>query len=289
MNSTIDDSGSGRDWTSDEVRETVADYCHMLRLELAGQRYNKAEHNRNLAIRLDGRSRSAIEKKHQNISAALMDLGVRPINGYKPLFNYQQALLKQVSEAVASDEALQRASLDSSEQLAEPVLPSSFETFIEPAPRFSLRVREPRAEWDTARIVRFDYLERESRNRSLGRAGEEMALQFEVHRLRSMGEKRLADRVECCSVTRGDGLGFDVLSFEPGGKERFIEVKTTSSSAFTPFFLSENERAFSDQFSDQFHLYRIFEFRARARMFMLAGSVSASCLLAPASYKACPR
>ncbi|BAS06695.1 hypothetical protein AHiyo4_01170 [Arthrobacter sp. Hiyo4] len=43
------------------------------------------------------------------------------------------------------------------------------------------------------------------------------------------------------SKTRGDGLGYDILSFEESGKERLLEVKTTKSRAETPFFVSRNE------------------------------------------------
>ena len=43
---------------------------------------------------------------------------------------------------------------------------------------------------------------------------------------------RLAARVDRVSETRGDGLGYDVLSFETSGRERLIEVKTTNYGAF---------------------------------------------------------
>jgi hypothetical protein len=39
----------------------------------------------------------------------------------------------------------------------------------------------------------------------------------------------------------GDGAGYDILSFDPSGKERLIEVKTTNGAAKTPFFLTRNE------------------------------------------------
>jgi hypothetical protein len=44
-------------------------------------------------------------------------------------------------------------------------------------------------------------------------------------------------------MEEGDGAGFDIASFDPDGRERFIEVKTTNGAATTPFFLTRNEMA----------------------------------------------
>jgi hypothetical protein len=131
-----------------------------------------------------------------------------------------------------------------------------------------------------------DYLDREVRNRSLGLAGEEFVVSYERERLRQAGEKRLGDRVEHVSVAKGDGLGYDVLSFDIDGRERFIEVKTTSFGKQTPFFVSRNELEFSDLARDQYHLYRLFEFRRQPRMFDLVGSVRGNCRLDPVTYRA---
>ena len=38
----------------------------------------------------------------------------------------------------------------------------------------------------------------------------------------------------------GDGAGYDILSFETDGTERFLEVKTTVGYERTPFFISPN-------------------------------------------------
>jgi hypothetical protein len=67
---------AGRDWSPEEVDLIVADYFDMLRLELDGQTY-KAERNRSLRGRLDARSKGSVEFKHQNISAALLELGLK--------------------------------------------------------------------------------------------------------------------------------------------------------------------------------------------------------------------
>jgi hypothetical protein len=129
-------------------------------------------------------------------------------------------------------------------------------------------------------------LAREARNASLGTAGEEFVLEYERARLHKLGKKQLSERVEHVSATKGDGLGFDVLSFEGTGKERFIEVKTTAFSKETPFFVSKNEVEFSKSFSSQFQLYRLFEFRKEPKMFALSGAVAKNCILDPVSYLA---
>lgn len=84
------------DWTTTENDLIVADYLAMLALEISGQPFNKAEHNRNVRACLNDRSRGSVEMKHQNISAVLMGLGQPWIDGYKPLPRYQNALVEAV-------------------------------------------------------------------------------------------------------------------------------------------------------------------------------------------------
>lgn len=55
------------DWSREEVEAIVADYLHMLTLELSGQSYNKTEHRRRLQAKLNQRSDGSIEFKHCNI------------------------------------------------------------------------------------------------------------------------------------------------------------------------------------------------------------------------------
>lgn len=86
----------GEDWSEEEVLATVEDYFDMLRAEAAGEPYNKSEHNRALRQLLNGRSKSSVELKHQNISAVLDALGLPYINGYKPRGNSQLLLRKSV-------------------------------------------------------------------------------------------------------------------------------------------------------------------------------------------------
>ena len=75
-------SERGLPGSPEEVDLIVADYFLMLRSELAGESYSKAGHNRALQPLLDGRSKSSVEFKHQNISAVLIGLGMPYIDGY---------------------------------------------------------------------------------------------------------------------------------------------------------------------------------------------------------------
>ena len=123
----------------------------------------------------------------------------------------------------------------------------------------------------------------------MGRAGEEFVLQFEHERLWRAGQKRLADRIEHVSRTQGDGLGFDILSFEENGRERLIEVKTTQFGPLTPFFATRNEVDVSESRDNEYQLYRLFKFSEQPRLFMLGGSLRRSCDLEPSHFSALPR
>lgn len=276
-----------RDWSREEVEATVADYLHMLTQELAGQTYNKTQHRLALSRKLAARSDAAIEIKHQNISAVLLALGCPWISGYKPRSNYQNLLFEVVQQAVIGDSLFDRAALNAAQQPATAPLLTDLHKILVTAPELRRSVREPAATYVRREIgLKLDYLAREARNASLGTAGEELVLQYERVRLHKLGKKQLSDRVEHVAATKGDGLGFDVLSFERSGKERFIEVKTTAFAKETPFFVNRNEVEFSKSFSSQFQLYRLFEFRRDPKMFLLSGSVAKNCILDPISFLA---
>src|SRR5690606_31188342 len=131
-----------------------------------------------------------------------------------------------------------------------------------------------------------DYLAREASNRSLGEAGEQLVVEYERRRLLGQGCPRLSEKVEHVSSTKGDGLGYDILSFDVSGKERFIEVKTTSFGNLTPFYVSTIELAMSKHRAEQFRLYRLFDFRARPRMYNISSNLEINCGLKPVSYLA---
>ena len=276
----------GENWSRLEVEACVADYLTMLTLELNGQRYSKTEHAKALTQRLDGRRRPSIEFKHCNISAVMLALGFPYIDGYKPRGNYQAMLLDAVEAQVQTNVELQDAAQAAVLRPATAAALEASEAIWVPAPKPS-RIREtPASYMPCFSPAKRDYLAQETRNRSLGRAGELFVLELEARRLHTAGKKALSERIEHVAATQGDGLGYDVRSFEEDGRERLIEVKTTAFGELTPFFVSRNELARSETDAERYHLYRVFDFRQRARLFQLPGAIAASCTLEATTYLA---
>lgn len=275
------------EWSQAEVEAVVADYFTMLSLELRREPYNKAVHRRDLIQLLNGRSEGAIERKHQNISAILMEFGYPYIFGYKPLGNYQSLLYEVVADRISSDSSFSAIVQQAVEEPANiPTVEDLLSRLDSPPEPYTPAPTAERSE--PSRRVRpaINYLEREARNASLGRAGEEFVLNFERARLIRLGQESLADQVEHIAVTEGDGAGFDVRSFDADGRDLFIEVKTTAYGKQVPFFVSRNEVMVSQNYSDHYHLYRVFRFRDDPRLFTLTGALNQICNLSPVQFVA---
>jgi hypothetical protein len=270
---------TGTDWSDGEVDLIVADYFDMLKMELARQPYVKAQHNAELQ-NLTGRSKGSIEFKHQNISAVLLKLGMPWIPGYKPMANFQNALIDGIGRYLSN------AGIPSA--IAEPAAPGVADAqalYIGPPPALQIpRANEPAA---LEHLVRkFDPAARDERNRALGKRGEELVLASEKFRLRQAGKLELADRVEWVAQTQGDGAGFDILSFTAQGAERFLEVKTTAGHALTPFFLSANECAFAEERPKNFRIFRVYDFIGEPKAFKIAPPLENALRLEAANYRA---
>jgi hypothetical protein len=278
-------------WSRSGVEATVADYFAMWAAELAHRPVNKAEHNRALQALLNNRSKSAVEFKHQNISAVLIELGLPYIDGYKPMSNYQDLLREVVVARLSADPSVEVAAATAVAAPAQTIpAPLDWSSVVVPAPEPDPNRKVYDRPLPGQRILLgTNYLEREARNASLGNAGEGFVLQLEHARLWQNGKKQLAEKIEHVSRSRGDGLGYDILSFEDDGRERLIEVKTTRFGVMTPFFASKNEVSFSEAAGMRFHLYRVFKFDEAPKVFVLKGALAASVRLDPVSFRASVR
>ncbi len=276
-------------WSENEVELIVADYLDMLAAEMTGRPYSKTEHRRRLIGRLRDRSEGSIERKHQNISAVLLDMGVPYIDGYKPLRNYQRQFLPdKVLELLVSDESL----LDTLERnaLAEPQVPSVRDilAIMERPPEQPGRpahdhiYERPEARPRAA----FDYLRQEAANARLGLAGELLVINFEKARLIHAGRENLAEKIEHIAQTEGAVAGYDVRSYETTGHDRFIEAKTTRHGRETPFYVTRNELAVSRENHERYWLYRVYRYGDSPRLYSLSGALDRTFILRPHDYVA---
>lgn len=72
----------------------------------------------------------------------------------------------------------------------------------------------------------------------VGLRGEELVLAEERRKLAGTPYENAVDP----HYALDSSFGFDLLSFTPDGRRRYIEVKTTSDKKNTPFFMSANEK-----------------------------------------------
>lgn len=269
------------DWSDREIDLIVADYFEMLGMELRGETFVKAQRNAALQA-ITGRSRGSIEFKHQNISAVLLRLGLPWVPGYTPMANFQRALIDGVERHLDTQWTGWDGRLA---DVPSPGLAEEETLFFAPPPKLTgpdAELPEP-----IRRLVRkFDPAARDARNRHLGRRGEELILKVERTALRSAGREDLARRIRWVSEEDGDGAGYDILSFDPRGRERLIEVKTTIGDRITPFYVSENERSLAEEGTDAFRLVRLYDFARTPKAFELVPPLQGQVLLAPVSYRA---
>ncbi|MCX6236988.1 MAG: DUF3883 domain-containing protein [Bacteroidia bacterium] len=271
-------------WSNIEVELIVADYFQMLSSELKGESYSKAEHRRALLPLLANRSDGSVEFKHQNISAVLINQGQPYIKGYLPRFNFQKILEEKVVDYLFENHKIEDQIKLFVEK--EPIQQTSniqFDKFIVDPPKTEL-IAEPSISY-SRRPIKINYLEKEQNNHHLGRFGEELVLEYEKWNLIRVGKEKLADQVRWISNELGDGAGFDILSRNLNGTDKYIEVKTTRLGKDTPIFFSNNELQYSITNSDNFHLYRIFNFEKDTKMFFKNGALNKICNSVPIAYK----
>jgi len=271
----------GTAWTESEVSAVVDSYFRMLALEKAGAPYNKSENRRRL-MAVVGRSEGAIERKLQNISAVLDEVGVQWINGYKPLAHYQDSLVVAVERVLRREPRFLYP-----EDVNTPSATGRGDVLV-PAP--SLAGSDTSLTPAVRRLVGdFDPAERDARNRDLGRAGEKFVVEFERGRLRQAGRDDLADGVRWVSDLDGDGYGYDVRSFETDGRERLLEIKTTCGHERTAFWLTRREVDVAAEKSEIYRIRRVFHFRNSVRMFEIAPPLHEGLRMTAATFLATPK
>lgn len=276
---------TGGPWTDQENDLIVADYFSMLQDDLAGLHFSKTAHRNELSKLLPTRNEKSIEFKHMNISAVMLGLGQPRVTGYPPAANFQLSLVDAVLRWL-SRRPDWGAPAGPSSQSSQSALLEEAPLWIGTPPTHANEPSPVDPKLLAAIGNKVDVAERDARNQALGRAGEERAYHHERFLLKAAGRDDLAKRVRWTSMEDGDGFGYDILSFDPGGKERLVEVKTTNGWDRTPFHITRNELLVANERKDAWCLLRLYDFARRARAFEIYPPLERHVELTPTSFRA---
>ena len=276
---------TGGPWTDQENDLIVADYFSMLQADLTGRHFNKTAHRNALSKLLPARNEKSIEFKHMNISAVMLGLGQPRVSGYSPAANFQLSLIDAVLRWLSRRPEWGMPKLASTPASGTGVRDET-PLWIGPPPTLANEPSPVDPKFLAAIASKVDVAERDARNAALGKAGEKRAFYHEQNVLRAAGRSDLAKRVRWTSIEDGDGLGYDISSFEPDGRERLIEVKTTNGWERTPFHISRNELNVANERRDVWCLFRLYEFAREPRAFEIRPPLECHVELTPTSFQA---
>lgn len=269
-------------WEKAEVEATLAAYFGLMERELGGSRINKVATYRGLSAKW-GRSWKAYERKMQNISAVLVLHDHPYLKGLVPLVNIQRSLepatLQYIREHPEAQSLLQR-------YRSMRIIPYTTDLFTGSTVSDPPRAFTKGPKRGGSIISQEEIAEKEANCKEIGLDGERWVVHFEKTRLLADGRPELADAVEHVSVTRGDGLGYDILSYDLHEREMHIEVKSTPFKIGTPFMITRNELAHAREYPEAARLYRVFELYQQPRLYKLSGSLEDKLSLDPISYRA---
>lgn len=105
-----------------------------------------------------------------------------------------------------------------------------------------------------------NYIQNDIENKRIGDLGELWVIDRERKKLISAKKLELAEKVEHVAKSSGDGLGYDILSYDKDGNKLFIEVKTTKGDLYSTFYITRNELEKSKMEGDFYRLYRVYNF-----------------------------
>jgi hypothetical protein len=117
--------------------------------------------------------------------------------------------------------------------------------------------------------IKSDYSRKEEQNRKTGISGESYILSIENQKLKNLG---LPLKAEWVSQNQGDGLGYDIVSYNENKEKIYIEVKTTKGLEGDRFFITATELEACKQYGDNYYLYRLFDFMKTNKIAIYRGA-----------------
>lgn len=273
-----------RDRETELYQALFEHYLAMLEAGVRGRVLGQADHFTALMDEFGELSEAVIRREFADTSAVLLQCGLPFLDVYPPaarpkrivrrqLVRYLDGERERLGRIWLGEEAVRRVSvpdelIDMAGAWAPPPLDKDFriEAFL------AGRARFPTFGGFQAREERFT---------ALREAGCRFALAFERARLRAEQRDVLARRVRLLSPAERGETGYDLASFEAGGRERYIRVATTQYSRRFPFLLEPRALVASFRHGEQFYFYRVFHFCWDAKLFMIQGDLRESLRFMP--------
>ena len=132
-----------------------------------------------------------------------------------------------------------------------------------------------------------NYIQNNIENKRIGDLGELWVIEREKQKLMQANKPKLAKKVKHVAKEKGDGLGYDILSYDQNGKEIYIEVKTTKGNVNSTFYITRNELEKSKIEKDNYRIYRVYKYddeTENAELLIIKGDLSNLCEI-PLTYK----
>ncbi len=232
---------------------------------------------------------STTQRQYRQITAILIERGLPYLNAHKPAPDYPPMLREAVeryihnhTQLLAEMEAAVYKRVEETPSAADRELDEIFRAPPQPG-----EIPDPVSDDESGNLLSgVDFLAREQRNRSLAMAGQAFVMELERRRLTEAGCEVYADHVEHVSSEYGQGLGYDIQSYEIDGRERLIQVKTTRFRKETPLYVAANEVALSARHRERYWLYRVYNFLYEPHVYALSGPLADRFRLKPHEYRA---
>lgn len=138
-----------------------------------------------------------------------------------------------------------------------------------------------------------DYIAQAKEKQKIGLAGELFIMNSEREALIQAGRPDLAKKVSHQALDKGNYLGYDILSYDKLGNEKYIEVKTSASGYSSDFFLTKNELD-TIRILGNYFIYRVFDFDMQQQQGSIyivncEKELDAFFILEPMAYRVKPR
>lgn len=139
-------------------------------------------------------------------------------------------------------------------------------------------------------IKKTDWIEKAREDAITGLVGEELVIEHEQERLTKLGLYDEAEKIKHMSIV-SDTFGYDIKSFDldENGKvvDLYIEVKATTLSYDSEFFVTRNELEKSKQLNKNYAIYRIYNSNdVNPKYYVAKGPIEDNFFLDPLTYTA---